>query len=101
MGHGSQPVRSPRCARQEGLLKENTNLLVRWDVRLMRTTRRHRAAISLIVHEVWLLGNLNSKQGSQSCSGQTIVPLREHEVYKQSGVEDSNPLSNVSGPLTQ
>ena len=36
------------------LLKENADLLVRWDVRLMRTTRRHRAAISLIVHEMWL-----------------------------------------------
>src|SRR6185312_12036075 len=108
MGHGSQPIRSSRWARQEWLLKENTDLLVRWNVRLMRTSRRYRAAISLIVYEVWLLGNLNSKKGSQSCSGQTIVPLLEHEVNKlpvllnkQSGVENSNPLSNVSGPLTE
>ena len=69
MSYGSLSVRGPRCARQEGLLKENADLLVRRDVRLMRTTRRHNVAISLIVYEVWLLGNLNSKIGSQSCSG--------------------------------
>ena len=60
----SKSVRGPRCARQERLVKENADLLVRRDVRLMRTTRRHRVAISLIVHEVWHFGNLNSKQGS-------------------------------------
>ena len=82
--HGSQPVRSPRCARQERLLKENTDLLIRRDVRLMRTSRRYRAAISLIVQVVVLLGNPNSKQGSQFGVSQTIVPLLEHEINELS-----------------
>ena len=82
--HGSQPIRSPRSARQEWLLEKHTDLLVRREVGLMRATKGHRVAISLIVHVVGLLGNPNSKQGSQSSVSQTIVPLLEHEINELS-----------------
>ena len=78
--HGSQPVRGPWCAWQERLLKENTDLLVRREVSLVRTMRRHCVAISLIVQEVWLLGNLNSKESGQSRTSQPIVPLLKYEI---------------------
>ena len=82
--HGSQPVRSPRSARQKWLLEKHTEILVRREVGLVRATRGHRVAISLIVQVVGLLGNLNSKQGSQSGVSQMIVPLLEHEVNELS-----------------
>ena len=84
VSHWSQVIRDPRSAWQEGLLKEDTDLLVRREVCLVRTTRRHRVAISLIVQVVGLLGNPNSKQGSQTCSSQPIVSLLEHEVNELS-----------------
>ena len=68
----------------------------------------YRVAISLIVQVVGLLGNPNSKQGSQSGASQTIVPLLEHEInklpvllHKQGSIEHAYPLADVSGPLTK
>ena len=80
VSHWSQVIWDPRSAWQERLLKEDTDLLVRREVSLVRTTRRHRVAVSLIVQEVWILGNLNSKESGQSRTSQPIVPLLEYEV---------------------
>ena len=75
---------SPRSAKQKRLLEKDTDLLIRREVGLVRAMRGHRVAISLIVHVVGLLGNPNSKQGSQTCSSQPIVSLLEHEVNELS-----------------
>jgi hypothetical protein len=57
---------------------------------------------------MWLLENLNSKKGSQPRTSQSPMPLLEHKVdelavllNKQSGIEDSDPLPDVSRRLTE
>ena len=83
-----------------------TNERTVWWVRLVRVTGRVYVTLSQVVKRVGLVGVWHSKQIGQHLACQCAVPPLEHElneltvlVNKQGGVEDPDPLTDISVPV--